>query len=736
MKTAPAQLAFSSGEIDPLLHRRSDYQRWQTGLAACRGFLPLAQGGATRAPGTIFRGYARGNSPGVLLPFVFAEDDALVVEATEGKMRVWRYGAPVMDGPVPYELATPFAAGDLANLRRVQSADVIYLADGARPIQRLERRALDDWAIVDFLPDGGPFKAENLDETLTVVASGVTGSVTLTASAALFTAEHVGSLFQMVPQTDTTTAVWAPEKAGAVGALRRYGANYYELIATGADWGATPPTHTEGQARHEGGVIWEFLSDGRGVLRITAVTDATHATATVLRRLPPPCAVDPTFRWSEGAWSERNGWPSELELYDQRLCAAATPAEPRTVWFSAAGGFGDWEPSIEPDGSFAYAIAGDGSINRIQNLCRARSGLHILALGEEYSTRAESRAAVIGPTNAVFGLDSTIGAAPVRPITPGGTPIFISADRRRVVQIAYSFQSDANDARILSRPSQHLGTGLFQEIVWQGAPEPVAWIRRGTGDLVAMIHDEAEEVLGWAVVSLAGGFVEALAVTPSADGSRDVVTLIVRREIDGETVRCIEELAPTFTSLPDNAAAHEACHLYCAARFDLGAPASSLTVPHLAGEAVHVWSDFGPIGPLTVAGDGTLALPYPVQHGWVGLFDADHVLETLDITAAAPDGHSGGRRKRLSSVGLALHRSCAGTAQAIERDFGQPPRPFAAPLAFGQTAVLAEPVTLKSGWQKLPLPSGFATELSVRIRPTGGAPLTVTGLVPRVEESG
>lgn len=736
MKTAPAQLAFSSGEIDPLLHRRADYQRHQTGMAACRGFLPLAQGGFTRAPGTIRRGRTRADAAGVLLPFSFAEDDSVVLEFTPGKMRVWRYGALVLSGASPYELTVPFGADDLANLRYVQSADVIYLADGARPIQRLERRALDNWAIADFLPDTGPFRVQNLDEDVVIHASALEGVVTLTASDDVFNAGHVGSLLQLEPYTDTVTAVWAPNGFSYINAIWRYGANYYRLIDLTGNWGATPPTHTEGQVRHEGDTIWEWLTDGRGVVRILAVTDAQHATAQVLRFLSPGIVHDGTYRWSWGAWSAVHGWPSEIELYDQRMAAAATPTEPRTVWFSGVGDFSDWAPSTEADGAFAYAIAGDGSVNRIVNLCRARTGLHILALGEEYSTRAESRAAVIGPTNAVFGLDSAIGASPSRPIAPSGAPIFISADRRRVVQIAYSFQSDANDASILSRPAQHLGTGGFAQIVWQGSPEPIAWLRRATGDLVAMLHDQAEEVLGWAVVPVAGGVVEAMAVTPAADGSRDVVTMIVRRVLNGVTVRCIEDLAPTFVSLADDAAAHEACHLFCAARFDLGAPAAALSVPHLAGEAVHVWSDYGPMGPLTVSGDGTLALPANVQHGWVGLFDAGHLAETLDIRAAAPDGESWGRRKRLSSVALALHRSCAGTAQAIERDFNMPERPFMAPLSFGGTPVLTEPVTLKSGWQKLNLPTGYATEVSIRLRPVGGAPLTVTGLVPRVEESG
>ena len=34
--------------------------------------------------------------------------------------------------------------------------------------------------------------------------------------------------------------------------------------------------------------------------------------------------------------------------HDQRLAAAATPAEPRTVWFSAIGDYADFLDGVEP----------------------------------------------------------------------------------------------------------------------------------------------------------------------------------------------------------------------------------------------------------------------------------------------------------------------------------------------------------------------------------------------------
>lgn len=734
MRSSPAQVAFSAGEIDPLLHRRFDYQRYQTGLATCRGFIPMAQGGFTRAPGTLHRGASRGNATGVLVPFVFAADDAVVLEFTPLRMRVWRYGALVMSGGSPYELVTPYNAADLPRLRWVQSADVVYLCDGARPIQRLARLALNSWTMTAQTFEGGPLRVQNLDEALTVQASAATGSITLTASAALFQAGHVGSLFQLTPVDFTQVNQWLSNEALSIGDRRRVGDRVYELVA-GTGSGAVQPVHTEGTARMDRNVEWLYLYDNIGLVQITAVASGTSATATVLRRIPQECVADPTYRWSEGAWSSLYGYPSAVEIYDQRLVAAASQAEPRTVWFSAVGGFNDFTPGVEADSSFAYTLAGSGSVNRIVNIARGRSGLHLLALGEEHSARAESRAQVIGPTTAVFDIDGSVGSSDARPIAPGGDPILIARDGRRVMGIRYSLQDDANRVLSLSRASQHLGAEGFRQIVWQASPEPMAWLRRGTGDLAVMIYDEPEEVLGWCTVPVAGGVVEAMCVTPSATGTDDVVTLLVRRQINGATVRLIEEVAPIWGMLVGNPDILDACHFYAAAQFTVDPAQDTFSVPHLVGETVYAWTDAGDYGPLTVAGDGTVTLPDAVTRATIGLYDATHMAETLDVTAAAPDGNSMGRPKRFTRVALGVHRTAQGFAQVVERDFAQAPRVLSA-QAIVQVGVAASLTEAFSGVVRLPLPTGHAREVAVRITPYTGAPLTVTAIVPTIQEAG
>lgn len=736
-RTSPPQVSFSSGEIDPLLHRRFDYQRFQTGLAKCRGFLPLAQGGFTRAPGTLRKGNTRTDAQGILLPFTFAVNDAVTLEFTNLAMRVWRYGQLVMSGPSPYELVTPYPLASLANLQWVQSADVIYLADGERPIQVLSRLALDNWTIADFRPDTGPFRVQNLNKAVTISASAATGTVTLTAAGGnVFFANHIGGLFELKPTNNTAVPLWTSNEGLAVGALRRYGRNVYQLTA-GSNAGTNPPIHTEGEAAVDNATRWLFLSDDTGVLRITAVASPTSATATVLKRLPNAVVGNPTYRWSEGAWSDRYGYPSALEIYDQRIVAAATRSDPRTIWFSTAGDFTDFQAGIEADSSFAYSIAGDNTVNKILSLRRGATGLHIFALGEEYSTRSESRTQVIGPTTAVFSANSSYGAHTARPIAPGGNPMFISRDRRRVIMMNYSFEVDANRPVILSRASQHLGSDPFEQLVWQASPEPMAWLRRASGDLAVMIYDAAEEVLGWATLPLAGGVCEAIAVTPSADGSADEVMLIVRRIVNGVTVRFVETMNPIFGLLNGTQAISDACHFFAATEFAPPSPTDSFTIPGLAGETVYAWTDQGEFGPLTVPIEGPLILPVAVGHAFIGLFDDTHFAETLDIQAAAPDGNTMGRAKRLhAKFGVGLHNTAQGYIQVVERDFAQNervgdrrtlvPRPVAATLS--QAAY--------SGVVQIPEPSGHATELALRFTPYSGAPMTVTAVVPIVQEAG
>lgn len=764
-RSAPAQRSFASGEVSPLLWSRNDYIRNQTGLRTARGFLPLLEGGLTRAPGTWYKGRTKGDQAPRLIPFQFAIDDALILELTPFVMRVWRYGALVEKDGAPYELAIPYDAAAIERMTYVQSADVIYIADGARPIQKLKRFALDDWALEEAEFSNGPFRVQNLDEDITLQVTGgdIKGSMTITASADVFDPLHVGALFRLEAEHYTDIPLWTGGTAMPIGQhVRNDGKIYHYVRPSGSSpssetlligstlfnlnqadssderrTGVNPPLHETGlqKVSTDPGNWWLYASDQDGIVKITNVIDARTVEATVVKPLPKNLAEEPTYRWSEGAWSELRGYPACVEIYDQRLVAASSESEPRTLWFSAAGGYADFEPGTDADESFSYTVSGQSSMNRIIGLRSGKRALHIFAIGQELSTRSDTAGQVIGPTTTVIGLDSSYGSSGAEPIAPDGNPIIISRDGRRVVQIAYSFQDDANSATDLSRAAAHFGEEIFTQIVWQGSPQRLAWVSLASGDPVVMLFNPAEEVIGWARVPLAGGAVESLAVTPAGAGDLDTVTMAVRRTIDGESRCYIEEVADIYSasSLADF---YDINHLFSGYEIPTGVPQTAFSIPHLAGETVYAWTDAGEFGPIDVAGDGTLNLPRAASRGVIGLFDATHHAETLDITAASPEGDMAGRKKRLQArVGVAIMRTAQGYMRAVERDLPHPVRERAR-VAIVPVQVSADLTQIYSGVVPVDIESGHANEVSLRIEPHGGAPLTITKITPTIQEAG
>lgn len=734
-RSSPPQLSFSAGEVSPLLAARQDYQRFQTGLAECRGFIPLRQGGITRAPGTWYRGRTAGDARARLIGFQFARDDAVVLEFTHQLMRVWRYGQVVTHGGSPYQLATPYGADDLPNLQWVQSADVIYFADGAHPIQKLSRYALDNWTIAPAAFETGPFRVPNDDAAKTIKAGAATGSVTLTGAGNPFDQDMIGSLMLLEPVDMSSVPLWAGNETVASNYIARYDDRIYQLT-TGTSTGVNPPTHIEGEQAYGGSAVWKYLSDLMGIVRITAVADANSATATVLRPLPRPLTSEPTWRWSLSAWSERHGYPAALEIYEQRLVAAATPTDPRTIWFSGAGLYDDFLPSVEADGAFAYSIAGRQSLNRVIWLAAGQRALHIGALGEEHSSRSVTPGVAISPTTASFGFDSSYGSVAARPITPDGRPIFISRDGRRVIELAYSFQSDAVEPRELSLPSEHIGQSGFAEVVWQSAPLRLAWFRQDSGELAVMVHDPVEDVLGWARYPLAGGTVESMVVTASADGASDILTLVVKRDLDGAEVRCLEEQAVIYGTVAGDDPICSANHLFCATQMTSPQEFSQVSAPQLAGAEVIVWTDSGQFGPITLDTNGGADLGHPVRRAIIGLADASQRARTLDLTAPARDGSAIGRKKRLhATTGIYLHRSAGGRARARSWSFARSPREHGW-HDLVRVAIGTDADTAWSGAQQLEIASDAGTGCAIEIVPDGAKPLTVLALVPRIEELG
>lgn len=85
--------SFNSGILSPTLSGRIDFSKYVSGLQTCLNAIPLPQGGVTRRPGTEYLGET--TSEARLIPFVFSEDQAYMLEFSDLRMRVWADGGRV-----------------------------------------------------------------------------------------------------------------------------------------------------------------------------------------------------------------------------------------------------------------------------------------------------------------------------------------------------------------------------------------------------------------------------------------------------------------------------------------------------------------------------------------------------------------------------------------------------------------------------------------------------------------
>ena len=290
----------------------------------------------------------------MLYPFRFSVNLSYLLEFGAGYVRVWREGTYL-----GVELATPYTAADLPALRFVQSVDVLYIASGNYPVKKIIRYSESNWQIANMNWIQPPMGDLNPNENLKVTPSATTGnSITLTANAALFEAEDVGSWMEISQRVSGTSVSITSGTSSAIGV-----GDVWKIITHGTwkgtvtvessmDGGATwleerkytgnedyNPTETGNVDEYtlmrvkvsttSGTCTCDFSAHSythTGYVEITSVTDSTHATARVKKRLG---ATTATAEWKFSAWDSVGGYPSAATS-SRIVCASPDPMRTRS----------------------------------------------------------------------------------------------------------------------------------------------------------------------------------------------------------------------------------------------------------------------------------------------------------------------------------------------------------------------------------------------------------------------
>lgn len=430
-----------------------------------------------------------------------------------------------------FELPTPYGAGLVHAVLAVQDDDNVLLIHHGHQPELVT--AADDapFAIApqDFMD--GPYLDIVEDGLITLSLSGLTGSVTVTASGTTdinnglgFKISDIGRLirFQGGPAAwvigttynkddvvlGSDNNVYTSLTGGNVG-------NNPTTDNTGTNWQISPIT-----------VTWTWL-------KITAWTSSTAVTAMIMGVDLPQAAA--TTQWQLGLYSETTGWPAVGTYHEGRLWLAG----------SAVGFTNRVDGSVSND-PFNFAPTGvDGTVsdaNAVAAIFRAKEanvifwmistsdGLMLGTQAGEWRIKASALDDPISATSIQARRVSTYGCANMQPVQPGGQTVFVQRQQRRLLahqQNAVNSYFAAN----LSQNADHVTAGGIAEIMWQQEPNLCVWARLENNNLIGCTYQE-RQYSGYAVAKEPfNGFHRHLIGTPGLD--RNVTSIQSSPAFDG-----------------------------------------------------------------------------------------------------------------------------------------------------------------------------------------------------------
>lgn len=620
------------------------------------------------------------------------------------------------------EVTTTYTASEIFELNYAQSADVLYLAHKNHAPAKLTRTTATSFTLSDIDFVGGAFLDENVEST-TLYASAQTGSVTLTASADLFTSDHVGALFRFRELLETHHDEWATSTSYSQDDTVRYNGHVYKKSNNGTDTsGNTPPVHLEGTETY-GDIDWEYQHDEHGYVKITAVTNATTATATVqedengVANLPDHVvgSGNATKRWSEGAFSAERGFPKAVAFYEQRLYFAGTDHQPQTIFGSKSADFENMTSGTEDDSAVTFTIASD-QVNVIKHLLPARF-LQILTTSAEFTLSGGQGTQPVTPTNVNVLRETTFGTSDIKPLRAGNSTILIQKGQEKVKEITFDLDTDGLLGIDLSVLADHIVRGGVSDMVWQQEPELILWFVHTDGRLIGLTYDRANGAVGWHTHPL-GGTATVESITAVPDGSEDTVYMSVKRTIDGSTVRHICYMKPIYFGED----AEDAFFVDSGLTYDGSATTTISGLNHLEGETVQILADGATHADKTVA-DGKITLDRSSEKVHIG-YNYTSLLQTLRLEAGADDGISQGKIKRIHGVTV---RFLDTIGAELGTDTSNLDRiPFRDSSMAMNTAV-----PLFSGDKEITFPSGYDNDGRVMVRQNQPLPMTVLAIMRR-----
>lgn len=682
--------SFAGGEIAPELYGRIDLDKMQTGVAKAENFLILPHGPAECRPGLRYvRAVKNSAKRTKLLPFTYSADQSMVLEFGDGYIRFHTLGATLLSAGVPYEVATPYAEAHLFDLHITQSADVLTITHPSYAPRELRRLGALSWSLttITFAP------AISAPAAPTVAATYPTAGTPTPAPEDSFYV--VTALSATLEESVASAAASANNELAIAG-------NYNSItppVVAGVD-------RFNVYKRGNGG-LYGYIgqSDGSAFKDTNITPDMSQS---------PPESANP--------FPGAGDWPSSATYVEQRRVFAATDNRPQTIWMTRSATESNMAQStpLRDDDAIILTIKAMQQ-NRVRHVMPL-GDLVALTAGGEFRVYAAG-SDVLTPTTATPKPQSYVGASNVQPALAENAVLYAEASGAHVREFAYSGEGlngstyTSSDVCVLA-PHLFDGYTVIDMAFSRTSGCPILWVVRSDGVLLGMTYLPGQNVRAWHRHTTAGVF-ESVCCVPEA--AEDVLYAIVRRTINGATVRTIERLqSRRFDSQAD------AFRVDCGLSYS-GAPATVISgLGHLEGMPVAVLADGAVVNGLTVA-SGAITLPVAASKVHVGLAYVCE-LQTLPVSWQADEALGQGSQKNVSQMHLRVNRAGALLIGPAGGRLTETKRRTTEPYGTAPS--------LRTGWDHTPVTPRWDDDAGILVRNENPLPATVLALVLDVTAGG
>lgn len=587
-----SQRSFAAGELTPAMYARVDTARYANGARTLRNCYVLRSGGTANRAGTTHMGEVKDSTKRVrLIDFVFSDEQTYVLEFGNLYMRVIKQGDYVKEAAqnitaitnanpcvVTYAGADNYANGDVVYVSGIVGAIGTYLNGREFKVANVNAGAntfeLDymDGSNVNSTSMGAYTSGGTVEEIYTIATSYVEADLPMlqyAQSADVVTITHgsypitelsrTGDASWAFATTDLAPIVQAPviNTTATTGPTRTGGVDYY-VTSIGADSGeeseailvtsnvatpapGTPATLSMSQpATGPRAASYNiYRDDNSGAYYIGTVGDAGTL---FIKFIDTGVALDLSSPQpvSANIYNATDEYPSVVGIVQQRRAFANTNTDTEEVRLSRAGSYRNFITSspITDDGPIKFSMAGL-KVNAVRHILELGSGPVVFTQSSVQTLQGNG--GILTPSAINPKTSARNGASTLRPLPIDETALYVQARGSKVRDLNFDYQVDGYRGNDLTITASHLVDG-YEIVDWayQENPHSVVWAVRDDGVLLSLTYIREQQILGWARHDFDDGLVENVCVVP--EGTEDAVYLVVKRTVDGRSVRYVERM--------------------------------------------------------------------------------------------------------------------------------------------------------------------------------------------------